>query len=285
MRSLLPYAQLVRLPNTFTVMADILVGALATGMWMTRWHVLLCLLGASICLYWSGMVWNDYFDVNQDRRERPDRPLASGRVSLRTAYWLAWILMAAGLLLALAAGFRFYKDRGEWGREYRPIVIACELAVAIYLYDGVLKATIAGPVMMGLCRSLNILLGLSIMSGVLPFWGWLMALVIGIYVAGVTWFARTEATTSNQSVLIGAGVTMLAGLFLALTVPALIVAMPGESVPSLFFPFVLAGFGLYLGAAIIVAVRRPEPKFVQPVIKKAIMGLIVLDALLASAFI
>ena len=36
---------------------------------------------ASTLLYWSGMVWNDYFDLEQDRKERPGRPLASGRIT------------------------------------------------------------------------------------------------------------------------------------------------------------------------------------------------------------
>src|SRR5271170_6826191 len=73
-----PYAQLVRLPNTFTAMADICLGALAAGILLERWPVFVCLLVASTLLYWSGMVWNDYFDLEQDRKERPGRPLASG---------------------------------------------------------------------------------------------------------------------------------------------------------------------------------------------------------------
>src|ERR1019366_5859455 len=196
MRFLLPYAQLVRLPNTFTVLADILLGALATGFlsqrgqwflaslgnslpdWLRKmlpasfssgtdiasvgaelgqWIALACLLVASISLYWSGMIWNDYFDVDQDRKERPDRPLASGRVPLRTAKYLAISLMVGGLLLAFAA------DRLTTGR-WVAFPIAAALGAAIFLYDGLLKETFAGPIAMGLCRSLNILLGLSIMG-------------------------------------------------------------------------------------------------------------------------
>ena len=39
------------------------------------------LLLASACLYCGGMVWNDYFDREQDRRERGDRPIPSGKVA------------------------------------------------------------------------------------------------------------------------------------------------------------------------------------------------------------
>src|SRR3954447_5039663 len=103
MKQLLAYAQLVRLPNTFTAMADIFLGALATGLILRNWPSFLCLLAASTFLYWSGMIWNDYFDLDQDRKERPGRPLASGRVSLGSAFFLAIGLMAVGVLLALTA--------------------------------------------------------------------------------------------------------------------------------------------------------------------------------------
>ena len=55
MRHLFAYAQLVRLPNTFTAWADILLAALATGKLLTGWPTLLCLLAASTLLYWSGV--------------------------------------------------------------------------------------------------------------------------------------------------------------------------------------------------------------------------------------
>jgi 4-hydroxybenzoate polyprenyltransferase len=277
MKKLLPYAQLVRLPNTFTAMADIFLGAVATGFLFERWYVFLCLLLSSTFLYWSGMIWNDYFDLDQDRRERPGRPLASGRVSLRTAYWLAVGLMFAGVGLAILADFLL----GTW----RCTIIAFLLVVAIALYDGALKTTFAGPVLMGLCRFLNVLLGMAIFGAGLPFWGWLPAIIIGIYVGGVTWFARTEAQLSSQPMLIGAAVAMLVALLLALTVPPLVLERTTDKTPSLLYPYLLTGFGCYLGVAVLAAIRRPDPIRVQPVVTRAILGLIVLDALLASAFV
>src|SRR5262245_28722487 len=80
MNRLLPYAQLVRLPNVFTALADIALGALVTAALPAHWPAFVLLLLASACLYSAGMVWNDYFDLEQDRRERPFRPLPSGRI-------------------------------------------------------------------------------------------------------------------------------------------------------------------------------------------------------------
>src|SRR5437868_8098899 len=77
------YAQLVRLPNVFTALADIGLGALATHALPGAWPTVVWLLLSSACLYCGGMVWNDFFDVEQDRRERPFRPLPSGRVARR----------------------------------------------------------------------------------------------------------------------------------------------------------------------------------------------------------
>lgn len=324
MRHLLPYAQLVRLPNTFTAMADIFLGALATGFlsdrgrwllnrlvtllpeWFVKllvtsfpagyvskadapvasagaefrhWCIFFCLLVASTFLYWSGMVWNDYFDLDQDRKERPGRPLAAGRVTPRTAVRLAVGLMVFGLLLTLAADF--LSETGPW----HSLPIAVALAASILLYDGLLKSTFAGPIMMGVCRSLNVLLGLSILGAWPPFWGWLLALVVGIYIGGVTWFARTEAQVSSQPMLIGAAIAMLVSLLLALTVPALALEKTTDAQPSRLFPYLLAGFGCYLGVAVIAAIRRPDPRLVQQTIRRAVFGIVVLDALLASAFV
>lgn len=281
MNALRPYAQLVRLPNTFTAPADILVGSLALGsvvLW-DRPGSLVCLLFASVCLYWSGMVWNDYFDLAQDRRERPGRPIASGRVTPRAAALLGTALMLGGLLLALLA------DVLPGGRTWVSLPIAVALIAAIFAYDAWLKRTWAGPIAMGSCRFLNVLLGLSAAGAWPPRWGWLLALVVGVYIAGVTWFARTEARVSNQSMLLGAAAVILAGLLLALGVPALAQQESAHFEPSPLFPYLLTGFALYLALAVVPAVRRPQPEKVQAAVQRSVLGLVLFDAILASALV
>src|SRR2546423_6738340 len=141
------YTQLVRLPNLPSALADIClaafalaaqppVGRLADGF---PFGAFLLLLLSSACLYSSGMVWNDYFDQEQDRRERPFRPLPSGRVKPGEAVCLGAGLMAAGVGCALIAG-----RVSLW--------LALVLVAAILAYDGWLKRTWAGPIGMGLCR-------------------------------------------------------------------------------------------------------------------------------------
>lgn len=278
MNNFLAYAQLVRLPNAFTAMADICLGALAVAALPEQTLAFVCLLIASTSLYCAGMVWNDYFDLDQDLRERPFRPLPSGRISKRTAAGLGLSLLVTGVVFAAAA------DQAT-GDRWRALTVAGLLVAAILLYDGWLKRTALGPIAMGSCRFLNILLGLTITGSAIPTWGWLLALAVGTYIAGVTWFARTEAHTSNQTVLLAAAAIMLLGILFALAVPALAKYAEALVTPSLGFPYLLVAFAGYLALAVLPAVARPIPQRVQPAVKRAVLGLVLLDAILLTGLV
>lgn len=273
---LLAVAQLVRLPNVFTAVADIAlagcVGAAVYPGWRGPDYLLtLGLLAvASGCLYLAGMVWNDVFDRAEDRRDRAFRPLPSGRVTVRTAVVLGSLLMLAGVGLAAAAG--------AW-------LIGFALAAAILLYDGWLKHTPAGPVAMATCRFLNVLLGLSAIPADVLDDGLRahLAGVVGVYIVGVTWFARTEAAESHRRHLLAAAGVMLLSLALALT---LRVRLPEPAGPGGWaFPYLLVGFGFLVGVPLTRAVRRPGPKEVQAAVKRCVLGLVALDAVLATAYV
>jgi hypothetical protein len=235
-QALLDLARLVRLPNVFTAMADICLGAVVTGSLPDRLISFLFLLLTSTCLYWAGMVWNDYFDVEQDKRERPARPLASGRIGMATAFRIGSLFMILGLAFSALA---------DWQNEgQRALPLAILLGLAILSYDGWLKRTWAGPVMMGTCRFLNILLGLSIAAQPTAAWGVALALAVGLYIVGVTWFARTEARLSNQQMLIVGAAFMLAGVLMTLTVPPLARTAGLAPNTAFLFPYLLAAFGI-----------------------------------------
>src|SRR5437660_11881551 len=129
------YARLVRLPNLPTAVADVTLAALAVGALPARWPAFALLLLSSACLYMGGMVFNDYFDADEDRRDRPDRPIPSGRVSLAEARLLGWVLILggvgfAGLTSWLLGGVE--KSAAAW----MPLGIALVLVAAIFAYDG-----------------------------------------------------------------------------------------------------------------------------------------------------
>ncbi|MBL8795892.1 MAG: UbiA family prenyltransferase [Planctomycetia bacterium] len=270
-----PWLQLVRLPNVFTAFADICLGALAAGALPARWAPFLLLLLASGCLYAGGMVWNDFFDYAQDYKERPFRPLPAGKVSRSAAALFGAALLLLGIVFAGLAG---------WQRSYSPAlpaVVALVIVGCIFLYDFALKHTALGPLGMGACRYWNVVLGLCAADQWGGMWGWHLAWIVGIYITGVTWFARTEARQSKQASLTGAAFTMLAALVIALPLPAWFDADDAQPRGWLLFPYLLVAFGFALGLPLYHAIREPSPEKVQRAVKRCIMGLVVLDAILA----
>ena len=280
--SFLDFAKLTRLPNVFTAMADICLVWLAVDPAMEAQNSFFCVLLSSASLYLAGMVWNDFFDVKQDKKERPSRPLASGRVPLSAAMLLGTILMIAGVILAGLADW--VRDDGMW----KSTVMAGLLVLAIFAYDGWLKKTMAGPIAMGTCRFLNIMLGLSMVTAPPASWGWMLALVIGIYITGVTWFAWTEAKLSSASELMAAAGVMLAGVLLGLALPAMVKNVDlselyWRRIGTFLFPYLLVIFLFVVARPVQRAIANPIPERVQAAVKRTILGLVLLDAILATA--
>jgi 4-hydroxybenzoate polyprenyltransferase len=273
---LLPLARLLRLPNVFTAFADIGLGLCATVALLPAnadsnfWWKAALLVLASGCLYSAGMVWNDYFDFAEDKRDRPFRPLPSGRISIRTAALIGTAL--------LALGWSFAAVTSRAGA-----LIALVLVVAILLYDSRIKRTPFGPAGMALCRFLNVLLGLSLADTTSIPWVTRLhlALTIGVYIVGVTWFARTEEKRSDPKVLVRAALVMFAAGLLALAVATRV--PQGTSSP--LFPYLLVVAGFWVGVPVVRAIQKPTADRVQAGVKRSIFGLVVLDALLASVFV
>jgi 4-hydroxybenzoate polyprenyltransferase len=189
------YFELLRFPAVFTVVADVMMGFLVTrgSLHPPAGFVILTIISA--CLYLAGMVLNDVFDAEIDATERPQRPIPSGRISHTSAAILGWCLIAFALVIAV----HFSQHSEQW----RTTIVAFALAGCILLYDSGAKHTFAGPLVMGGCRTLNVLLGMSLAtdpgSPLLRGWSpveWAIALAIGLYIAGVTWVARGEAKSS-----------------------------------------------------------------------------------------
>jgi len=272
----LAFAQLLRLPNVFTAFADTAlagcVGAAVYAGWVSPAYLttLALLALASACLYLAGMVWNDVFDLAEDTRDRPFRPLPSGRITVRTAGLLAGALTLVGVGLTFVAG--------------SPL-LGVGLGVAVLLYDAWLKRTPLGPVAMAACRFLNVLLGLSAIpaDAFPPALRLHTAGVVGVYIVGVTWFARTEATESSRRHLTAAACVVGLSLVLALVLRDRVPVEPGPS--ALLFPYLLVAFGFVVGVPIRRAVKNPGPGEVQAAIKRCVLGLVGLDAVLAVAFV
>ncbi len=143
-RTLADYAELVRAPAGLSVPGDVVAGAAAAGALGARTPAL---AGASVLLYWAGMAANDWADRDLDAKERPERPIPSGRIAPGQALAVAAGLTVAGVAVARAAGGR------------RALTVAVPLAAAVWAYDVKAKNTAAGPAVMAACRGLDVLLG------------------------------------------------------------------------------------------------------------------------------
>ena len=257
--------QLVRIPTVFTAMADIFLGFLLTRRSLAPVDTFALLLAASVCIYWTGMILNDYFDRDVDSQERPGRPIPSGRIPAGSALKLGVMLNVAGLGLAACAG-------------QLSLQIALLLTLCVWLYDGVLKKTPVAPLLMGSCRLFNVLLGASASPTGAMWWCPQMhvAIGLGIYVCGLTWFARQEAKTSARPQLISASFVINAGLA---TLFGFVHTAPDNSQRETAM-FVLAVISVTIVRRLLRAISQPEPARVQTAIKMMLLSLIMLDATL-----
>lgn len=263
-------------------MADVLLGYLFTHEDLGRWWVFGLLLAASSLLYAAGIVLNDVFDLEVDARQRPGRPLPSGRVSPARASSLGFGLLLFGAASGWAAG--------AVDGQVQSGVVATALALAVLLYDRVLKRTPLGPPAMGACRLLNVLLGMSASAAPWHAVHWLVAAGIGTYIAGVTWFARTEAGPSSRRQLALAMLVMAGGLGLLAWFPSWSdlelapVSAPIEAVRlggrwQLWWTVI----GVLVGWRCVRAVVEPAPHLVQQAVKQCLLSLVVLDAAVCFA--
>ena len=280
--SLQAWLELFRLPNVFTAMADVLLGFLLVHESLAPWWSFALLLAASSLMYTAGMALNDVFDAAIDRAQRPARPIPSGRVPLALALQIGGVMLGAGLALGWAV------SAIEW--QPRSGLVATALAAAVLGYDRILKRTVIAPAVMGSCRFLNVLLGASAGSVAWHSLHWVVAVGIGVYITGVTWFARTEAQESRRLHLAAATCVMALGLALLACFPALAnraldpVSFPNYAIDIGTRWYVLWGV---LGAMILwrclAAVANPSPRRVQMAVKESILSLIILDAVACFA--
>jgi 4-hydroxybenzoate polyprenyltransferase len=270
-----PYLQLVRLPNVFTAAADSLAGWLlvrGTFEGPVRW---LPLVAASMAIYAAGIALNDLFDYTIDLAERPGRPLPSGRVSRRFAAGLGGGLLVLGLGLAGLSGSAI------------SLIVAALLVGCVVAYDAGAKRTALGPVLMGACRGLNVLLGMSQARELGGPIGWLVAGSMALFVVGVTWISRSETETGRIGGVL-AGLVIQDAAILGLLIAALRprgfpAAGPGREIVPLEGLLVLILVALVVNRAADRAVREPVPATLQSAVKTGVFSLVWLNVGVVAA--
>ena len=259
------YLRLMRPANLPTAAADIFAGAALAGILTASFPIvpLLLLVFASVFLYAGGVVLNDVFDLALDKIERPERPIPSGLIPLKSATFFGIILLVIGIVLAFFAnqlsGF-----------------LALALAGAIVLYDGYSKKNgFLGPLNMGLCRGLNLILGMSVF-GELNNWGY--AIIPLVYIFAITLISRGEVHGNNKNHIIWAGVLYAAVISGVVTIVVTETTNLWQTVP-----FVLL-FTFLVFKPLIQAYHLNSPERIKKAVIAGVLSLIVLDAALAVGF-
>ncbi|NND32774.1 MAG: UbiA-like protein EboC [Saprospiraceae bacterium] len=269
--NIFPYLVLTRPANVITAISDIIAGLAIAGV-LTDMDVgkdlpeMLFLMFSTAGLYAGGIVFNDIFDLEIDRVDRPERILPSGKITLRNAVLFGMVLLLGGVLMA----FLVSTSSG---------LIALTIAFFALLYDKYGKHhPLFGPLNMGMCRGLNLLLGMSIVALTSLSVLWLMSLLPIVFVAAVTLTSRGEVTARNQQsirlaltldVLVAATILVL-GFYQILNLPMVI-------------PFVILWLGMNLSAKM-KAIRQNEPAVIMKAVKIGVISLIPLNASYVAGF-
>ncbi|MBX3256298.1 MAG: UbiA-like protein EboC [Chitinophagaceae bacterium] len=265
----------MRLANIITAVSDILAGIAISGYFLSvdqpsfSWAPVILLILSTVGLYGGGVVWNDVFDAELDAKERPERPIPGGLITKTRAALFGAVLLAVGIVSA--AFVHDYILSGSF-------LIATGIAAGALLYDkwGKHHAWL-GPLNMGICRGLNLLLGISIIPAAIQRY-WYICIVPIVYIAAITMISRGEVHGGKKNTLYAAG--FLYGLVLT---GILIVSFVNQS-PGLYV-LVFAG----LLAALIFpplrkAIREPEAAHIGKAVKSGVIALIVMNAAWAAAF-
>ena len=266
------FARLARPANLPTAAADIFAGislALFSSSiaipdyFSANGTVVLSLVFASVFLYAGGVVFNDVFDAKLDAVERPERPIPSGLIPKNQAALWGLVLFVVGLYLA----FSVHTLSGG---------IAGILIFSIIVYDALAKKhSFFGPLVMGICRGLNLLLGMSIL-GRLDLW--YISLVPLIYIFAITLISRGEVHGENKRHI------AIAGLLYALVLGFISIAIILKTGNILItLPFIIL-FGFLVFRPLLEAYRENSPKNIKKAVMAGVLSLIVMDACWVAGF-
>jgi hypothetical protein len=267
LKKIFHFLRLMRPANIVTSVADVLAGiAISSYVFSSDTHfqpvILLCL--STIGLYGGGIVFNDVFDANLDKIERPERAIPSGAVKLNEAIYLGAFLLFLGVLSAFLhstiSGF-----------------IAISIAFFALVYNKFSKHhSFFGPLNMGTCRGLNLLLGMSILAFSQNNL-YIIAIMPLIYIFSITMISQGEVHGSNKNKL-------FLGAFLYAFVIGILLYFSwsmGQVLMALLF---ILPFAWMIFNPLFKAIREPIGKNIGMAVKAGVISLILMDAAWAAVF-
>jgi 4-hydroxybenzoate polyprenyltransferase len=266
MNKILGYLRLMRPANVVTAVADVLAGIAIAGYFSVETDlfpiVLLCI--STIGLDSGGIIMNDVFDAELDAVERPERPIPSGLISKKSATVFAGIFLFIGIF---SAGL--YHPNSQY--------LAAAIMISALVYNKILKHNlIFGPINMGLCRGLNLLLGISVIPTEIQHW-WFLALVPIVYIGAITMISRGEVHGGQKKTLYFAALLY----FMVITAILAVAQTKSNLLPSLLF---IVPFAVMIFSPLFIAIQKPIGKNIGKAVKSGVIALILMNAAWAAAF-
>ena len=150
------------------------------------------------------------------------------------------------------------------------------LVLAILSYDYKAKHhTFFGPLNMGVCRGLNLLLGMSFVA---TFDKPLYVCIPIFFIFAVTLISQGEVNGNNKKNI------LFAGLLYCVVLLAVVLLHEYYNANDLSYIAFLLLFTLMVFLPLIKAYRVNQPKNIMKAVKFGVLSLVVLDAALATAF-
>lgn len=144
------WLEIMRISNLPTVVSTAIaggaIGAAATARDTSLTDPALWSLAAPPLAYIGGMILNDAFDAGIDARERPSRPIPSGRIARSHAYAAGFACLAGALACAGASG------------AIDAFLLAVLLVAIVATYDALHTRARAAVLLLGASRALACLL-------------------------------------------------------------------------------------------------------------------------------
>lgn len=270
MKKISGYLRLMRPANIVTSVADVLAGIAISGVLSSTLFteeyilpiVLLCF--STAFLYAGGVVFNDVFDAELDKIERPERAIPSGLISVNNAAILGSLLLVLGIVLASVVGAI-------------PALLAVLITFFALVYNKWGKHhDLLGPLNMGICRGLNLLLGISILNSALNQW-YLLSIIPVIYIYSITMISRGEVHGGSRSNL------YIASLLYVCVISAILYW--GFKLDRWQWALVfLIPFSWMIFTPLIKAINDPVGKNIGKAVKAGVISLILMDAAWAATF-
>lgn len=230
------WLRLFRFVNIPTVPGDVLVGAAAAvtalGTEIYSPKKLIASIFASVFFYLFGLVDNDIVGAKSDE----NRPIPDGEISLLSARIVRGVFWALPILI----GYLFNLSKVWW-------VVAFILFLSIIIYNRTKR-----PLVMGLCRALNVLSGVavcmngfSISSSRLFVLAGIVSAASFIYVSYLTYYASDENKNPSKKPFVRLLIAMIVYLQLLALVGFAVVFPMTEPMRHM----------LFTGAVLLVSLR------------------------------